>query len=207
MTFGPVFHRRWRPTLESDRSGEGAASTTRAPRVEEGSTMKTLIVCVSVSHGNTKKIAETIGDELGATVLDPEAVDVASLGDYDLVGFGSGIFSMRFHPRLCDFIRTLPTEPRGKAFLFWTSGARAMPFWSYKTPMVRLLESKGFDVVGTFSCRGFDTWLPLQIVGGFNKGRPNEADLAAARSFGASLRPRGRARSARPRSSRNAAGS
>lgn len=150
--------------------------------------MKSLVVCVSVSHGNTMKVARTIGDELGATVLEPEAVEVASLGDYDLVGFGSGIFSMAFHPRLRDFIRNLPNAQHRKAFLFWTSGARELPFWSYKTPMIRLLESKGFEVVGTFSCRGLDTWLPLRIVGGLNKDRPNSDDLASARSFAASLR-------------------
>ncbi|HEY5012237.1 MAG TPA: flavodoxin family protein [Acidimicrobiia bacterium] len=150
--------------------------------------MKSLVVCVSVSHGNTMKVARTIGEELDATVLEPEAVDVASLGDYDLVGFGSGIFSMAFHPRLRDFVRNLPKGQHGKAFLFWTSGGSELPFWSYKAPMIRLLESKGFEVVGTFSCRAFDTWLPLRIVGGINKGRPSSGDLASARSFAASLR-------------------
>jgi flavodoxin len=150
--------------------------------------MKSLLVCVSVSHGNTMKVAQAIGEELGATVLEPEAVEVESLGDYDLVGFGSGIFSMAFHPRLRDFIRNLPEAQHGKAFLFWTSGAGELPFWSYKAPMIRLLESRGFEVVGTFSCRGFDTWLPLRIVGGINKDRPNSGDLASAQSFAASLR-------------------
>jgi flavodoxin len=152
--------------------------------------MKALVVCVSVSHGNTEKVARAIAEELGATVLAPEDVDVASLGEYDLVGFGSGIFSMAFHPRLRDFVRELPVAQRAKAFLFWTSGGAELPFWSYKGPMIRLLESKGFDVVDTFSCRGFDTWLPLRVVGGLNKGRPNPADLAAARSFATSLHGR-----------------
>jgi len=45
-------------------------------------------------------------------------------------------------------------------------------------------------VVDKFSCRGFDTWLPLRLVGGLNKGRPNAADLDAARAFATRLRDR-----------------
>jgi hypothetical protein len=41
----------------------------------------------------------------------------------------------------------------------------------------------GYRVVGTFCCPGFDTWWPLRLVGGLNKGRPNEADLTRAREF------------------------
>ncbi|WP_280471457.1 hypothetical protein [Nocardia cyriacigeorgica] len=51
-------------------------------------------------------------------------------------------------------------------------------------------KQKGFDVVDTFTCRGFDTWLPLRIVGGIQKGHPDEDDLLAARTFAADLRAR-----------------
>jgi flavodoxin len=147
--------------------------------------MKTLIVCVSVSHGNTRKIASAMADVLGAEVVEPEDVDVATLGEYDLVGFGSGIFGMAFHPRLRTFVTSLPTAKRGKAFVFATSGGPELPFWQYTRPMVALLETKGLEVVGTFRCRGFDTWLPLRLVGGLNKHHPNDADLAAAAAFAA----------------------
>lgn len=150
--------------------------------------MKTLIACVSVSHGNTAKVASAMADVLDGVVVDPDAVAVPTLRDYDLVGFGSGIFGMAYHPRLRDFIRQLPPEKRTKAFLFATSGGPELPFWRYTRPMVQLLESKGFDVIGTFRCRGLDTWLPLRLVGGINKGRPNAADLDAARAFAAGLR-------------------
>ncbi|HTN78123.1 MAG TPA: flavodoxin family protein [Acidimicrobiales bacterium] len=150
--------------------------------------MRNLVVCVSVSHGNTKKIASAMADVLGAPVVEPEEVDVATLGGYDLVGFGSGIFAMAFHPRLQTFVASLPTAKRGKAFLFATSGGPELPVWPYTRPMVARLETKGFEVVGTFRCRGLDTWLPLRLIGGLNKGHPNDADLAAASSFAAGLR-------------------
>ncbi|MDJ0346504.1 hypothetical protein QMK19_39650 [Streptomyces sp. H10-C2] len=69
--------------------------------------------------------------------------------------------------------------------MFTTSGFR--PF---TRPLVRLLEQKGFEVVDTFSCRAFDTWLPFKLVGGINKGRPNATDLEAARTFAEGLRTR-----------------
>jgi hypothetical protein len=128
-------------------------------------------------------------------VVEPENVTFAQLRDYDMLGFGSGIFAMAFHTRLRAFIRELPTDMRAKAFLFATSGGPELPLLRYTSPMVHLLESKGLDVVGTFRCRGYDTWLPLRLVGGINKGRPNAGDLDAARSFAADLADRARARS------------
>jgi hypothetical protein len=38
-------------------------------------------------------------------------------------------------------------------------------------------------VLDSFSCRGLDIWLPLRLIGGLNKSRPNDDDLAEARSF------------------------
>ncbi|MGW4534216.1 flavodoxin family protein [Nocardia sp. NPDC004340] len=144
--------------------------------------MKTLIVCVSVSHGNTRRVAEAMGEVLGARVVEPEEVSPADLAEYDLVGFGSGIFSMAFHPRLWEFTRSLPEGRQGRAFVFATSG-----FPAVMAPMTRLLGRKGFEVVDTFSVRAFDTFAPLKLVGGIHKGRPDAADLAAARAFAAGL--------------------
>lgn len=147
--------------------------------------MKTLIVCVSVSHGNTRRVAEAMGEVLEATIMEPEQVRVSDLAEYDLVGFGSGIFNQRFHPRLRNFVRALPKASRGKAFVYATSG-----FPPQLWPMERLARRSGFEVVDTFSVRAFDTWAPLRLVGGINKGKPDAADLEAAREFAAGLRAR-----------------
>ncbi|RLV04473.1 flavodoxin [Streptomyces griseocarneus] len=152
--------------------------------------MRVVIVCASVSHGNTKRVADVMGQALGASVVDPGDVDMAELATCDLVGFGSGIFSGRFHPRLREFVESLPTGERRRAFVFATSGLPEVPFRPFTRPLVRLLERKGFDVRDTFSCRAFDTWLPFKLVGGINKGRPGATDLAAARVFAEGLRDR-----------------
>ncbi|MGG2464242.1 flavodoxin family protein [Streptomyces sp. RGM 3693] len=156
--------------------------------------MKAIIVCTSVSHGNTKRIADVMGQALDAPVVAPEQVDIAELSTCDLVGFGSGIFTGNFHPRLRQFVQSLPNgEQQGRqrrAFVFATSGLPEVRFRPFTRPLVRLLGQKGFQTADTFSCRGFDTWLPFKLVGGINRARPNATDLEAARTFAEGLRAR-----------------
>lgn len=152
--------------------------------------IKTIIVCKSVSHGNTKKVADVIGEALEARVVDPADIDAVELSSYDLVGFGSGVYNMNFYRELRAFVGSLPDDQRRNAFVFNTSGFPEPPFRRYKRNFARLLEQKGFELVDTFSCFGFDTFLPLMIVGGVRKGRPNAADLGAARRFAERLRAR-----------------
>ncbi|MBC7299573.1 MAG: flavodoxin family protein [Nocardia sp.] len=150
--------------------------------------MKVILVCKSVSHGNTQRVAETMNEVLGGRVLAPADIDPAELADCDLVGFGSGIYTMDFHPQLRDFIAALPTGHRGKAFIFRTSGFPEPPFRRYVTTLTRSIEQKGFEVIDAFDCRGLDTVLPLRLVGGIRKGHPDAADLTAARVFAEKLR-------------------
>ncbi|MFC6010313.1 flavodoxin family protein [Nocardia lasii] len=152
--------------------------------------MKTLLVCKSVSHGNTRRIADTIGQVLDARVVDPSEIAPTDLTDYNLVGFGSGIYYMNFHPDLRRFIAALPPRPHGKAFHFRTSGTPEPPMLRYATTLSRRLEQKGFQVLDTFDCRGHDTWLPLRLIGGISKGHPDATDISAASAFATALRTR-----------------
>ncbi|MFF1338103.1 flavodoxin family protein [Streptomyces sp. NPDC058290] len=149
--------------------------------------MKAVIVCASVSHGNTRRVADSMAQVLGAKVVSPEQADLAELADADLLGFGSGVFYGRLHPRLTEFVKALPAG-RGRAFVFATSGLPELPPAPYARSLVWLLEGKGFEVDGRFLCRAFDTWTPFKLVGGINKQRPNAADLAAAQAFAERLR-------------------
>ncbi|MFI5977308.1 flavodoxin family protein [Streptomyces sp. NPDC051452] len=149
--------------------------------------MKAVIVCASVSHGNTRRVADSMARILGAKVVSPEEADLAELAGADLVGFGSGVFYSRLHPRLTNFVKALPSGG-GQAFVFATSGLPEIPLAPFTRPVVQSLEGKGFEVKGSFSCRAFDTWTPFKLVGGINKERPNAWDLAAARVFAERLR-------------------
>ena len=41
----------------------------------------------------------------------------------------------------------------------------------------------GCAVLGTFGCKGYDTFGPFKLVGGLAKGRPDEGDLTAPAAF------------------------
>ncbi|MFE3873979.1 flavodoxin family protein [Kitasatospora sp. NPDC059146] len=155
--------------------------------------MKAVIVCVSVSHGNTRRIAEAIARPLAAPVVAPEELDPADLTGYDLVGFGSGVFTGRLHPRLRRFVSAVPSaapsaEHPCRAFVFATSGLPEPGFRPFTRPAERALAAKGFRIVDGFTARGHDTWLPFRLVGGINKHRPDSRDLAAAHAFAERLR-------------------
>jgi flavodoxin len=146
--------------------------------------MKTLIVCVSEHHGNTKKIAGAMAAVLDAEVSHPDDVNVEALGDYDLIGLGSGIAFGKHYQRLLEFVDALPAL-HAKTFVFSTRGASRGG--SHHAALKSKLEAKGLTVVGEFSCRGFDTYGPMKLIGGIAKGRPNEQDLRDAEQFAKAL--------------------
>ena len=148
--------------------------------------MKTLIICFSYHHKNTAKIAAALAGPLSAEVKAPAEVDVNGLSEYDLVGFGSGIYFGKFAKILLEFADKLPQATAKKAFIFSTSGRQGNGPKFHKQ-LIEKLQSKGYTVVDQFNCAGFDTFGVLKIVGGTNKGRPNEDDLKQAETFAKNL--------------------
>jgi flavodoxin len=154
--------------------------------------MKAIIIYISVHHGNTERIARVMANTLEAVFLQVRDTDANMLGQYDLIGFGSGIYFGRHHKSLLDFIDKLPTMKHKKAFIFSTSGLRKIPFvHDFDKPLMKKLKRKGFDIIGEFSCRGLDTYRATKLVGGINKGRPNAGDLRQAEDFAESLKNSG----------------
>ena len=148
---------------------------------------KILLICFSAHHGNTRRVADTMAEEIGATVLTPEQVAPAQLDDYSLVGWGSGIYFSRHSDALIRLAKSLPTQPRN-TFIFSTAG---LPFlrWWFHSSLRSTLKSRGCTVAGEFSCRGWDTVGPLAWIGGIDRNHPNEKDMKRARSFVRSLAP------------------
>jgi flavodoxin len=149
--------------------------------------MKTLIICFSYHHKNTEKIASVFAKTLNAEIKTPSEVDHTALSEYDLVGFGSGIVYGKHHKLLLDFADKLPQVTNKKAFIFSTSGQTGNGPKFHKN-LREKLESKGFGIAGEFNCAGFDTFAILKIVGGIQKGHPNEDDLKQAETFAQSLK-------------------
>ena len=146
--------------------------------------MRALIICASVSHGNTSRIAAAIAEVLEAEVVKPQEINVAKLAEYDLIGFGSGIFFGRHHGELFRLVGALPTLNK-RAFVFSTRGAG--PPWVYHQDLRDELRAKGLHIIGEFSAKGWDTYGPLKYIGGINRGRPDEKDLNRAGEFARSL--------------------
>jgi flavodoxin len=150
--------------------------------------LRSLVVVFSYHHNNTEKIANTCAKVLGAEVKTPQQVKPEEIADYDLVGFGSGIYSATFDPSLLDLADRLPQGGKQKVFLFSTYGAPAFianrAFIEKNHQQMReKLEAKGYTVIGEFGCAGWNTNSFLKYFGGLNKGRPDTDDMKNAESF------------------------
>ena len=152
---------------------------------------KSLIVLYSYHHNNTEKIANVIAKVLDAQIKTPQQIDSNELQEYNLIGFGSGIYGAQHHEALLDLADRLPQVTDKKAFIFSTSGTT----WEVDKNHLLLrekLQSKGYMIVDEFTCLGFNTNSFLKLMGGANKGRPNTEDLKHAEEFAHSLKPRAR---------------
>ncbi|KXP14918.1 flavodoxin domain-containing protein [Tsukamurella pseudospumae] len=146
--------------------------------------MSAMLICASTHHGNTRKVADRIGGVLGAAVVTPAEVTAEQIDAADLIGFGSGVYWMSFDPALVELVRSLPVRQRGAAFVYATSGLPETPLRRYTRSLADLLGGRGFRVdPEVYHCRGWDTMGPFGLVGGMNRGRPSDADLAAAEDY------------------------
>ncbi|MCK5475275.1 MAG: flavodoxin family protein [Candidatus Pacebacteria bacterium] len=143
--------------------------------------MKTLIIYTSIHNGNTEKIARTMAEALDAKLVKPNEIKTDELSRYDLIGFGSGIYSGKHHKSLLDLVSKLQGQNNKKAFIFSTRGL--FPISICHKALKKQLSEKGFNITGEFSCKGFDDYGPFKLIGGINKNKPDEKDLDDAKEF------------------------
>ena len=159
--------------------------------------VKSLVVVFSYHHNNTEKIANACANVLGAEVKTPQQVTPEEIAKYDLVGFGSGIYSATFDPSVLDLVDRLPHAEGKNAFLFSTYGAPAFianrEFIEKNHEQIRKkLQAKGYTVIGEFGCAGWNTNSFLHYFGGLNNGRPNAEDLRDAEEFARNVKGKAR---------------
>ena len=151
--------------------------------------MKSLVVVSSYHHKNTEKIANVMARVLDAHVKTPQQTHPEELPEYDLVGFGSGIYDEKHQKTVLELAARLPQVTNGKAFIFSTSGyAERSAVAKAHSPLREKLKSKGYTIVGEFNCAGYNTNSFLRMFGGINKGRPNAEDLKRAEEFALGLK-------------------
>lgn len=152
--------------------------------LKESLPMKYLLVLYSYHHHNTEKVAKIFARVFDAEIKVPQEVKPHELQEYDLIGFGSGIYSAKHDKSLLDLADSLPKVTNKKAFLFSTAGITGKSKASNDHANLReKLEYKGYIIVDEFQCKGFNTNSFLKLFGGMNKGRPNAKDLKKAEDF------------------------
>ena len=155
--------------------------------------MKSLLVLFSYHHNNTEKIANAFAKVLDAQIKTPQQTTPEELSEFDLIGFGSGIYGEKHHQVLLDFADKLPQVTNRKAFIFSTCGGPAIGMTEEAvaknhSSLREKLRSKGYVIVDEFSCAGLNTNSFLKLFGGINKGRPNAEDLKHAEEFALNLK-------------------
>ena len=145
--------------------------------------MKAAIIYHSEHHGNTKKLLDAMAMQKDITLISADGCGELELAEYDLIGFASGIYYQKFHESV---LRAAEQQflAGASVFLIYTYGVKRD---SYPTAIREIVERRGAKVIGTYCCPGYDTFGPFKLVGGIDKGRPNEEDIAGAVNFYQSL--------------------
>ena len=147
--------------------------------------MKTLIVYASTHHGNTEKVARAMAAAIGADLTDILKDGSPDAGGYDLVGLASGVYFHSFHKRVQEFAQGAAFRPGQKVFLASTCG---VGYRDYGKGLGKALARQGVRVLGSFQCRGYDTYAIFGKLGGIAKGHPDGKDLARAEQFAREMR-------------------
>ena len=140
--------------------------------------MKVAIAYYSQHHGNTKKLLDAIKNLGDVKLINVVECKEADLSVYDIIGFASGIYFAKFSKAVTKFAKNnLPDKKL--VFLIYTYGVKR----DYTKGMKRIIEEKSCRLLGSYGCRGFDTFGPLKLIGGIAKGHPDENDLKGAIEF------------------------
>lgn len=154
--------------------------------------IESLIILYSYHHHNTEKVAKVFAKALGADIKWPKHIDPEKLQEYDLIGFGSGIYSSKHHESILELADKLPQVTEKKAFIFSTCGTpvaiggqKTLDDYAIKCHSLlrEKLKAKGYVIMDEFICAGWNTNSFIKLFGGINKGRPNVDDLKNAEEF------------------------
>lgn len=147
--------------------------------------MKSLIVYCSEYKNNTEKIARIFAEKTDCDLISIRDVSDINIENYNLIGFGSGVYREILSPKLFKLVDKLNLKSKN-VFVFSTNGV-GMKF--YNNSLIKLLESKGAINKGSFACKGnfiardFSNKRIFNIMGRLSQGHPNNRDYKKAEKF------------------------
>lgn len=124
--------------------------------------------------GNTKKIADSIAEEIHAKAEQVSNAIIKSTSDYFFLG--SGCYGGKPSPVMMKFIKSNDFSGK-KIGLFGTSGSGK---GSELIEMKTSLEEKGAKIQGTFSCKGKTFFL-------INRKHPSTDEMNQAKQYARNL--------------------
>ena len=133
---------------------------------------KICIIYDSKHNMNTEKLVlslkETYND---VDIIKVNNFDISTINNYQKVGLASGIYWGKFSKNIEDLLNKILDSDIKNLFFIYTSGVGKV---RYEKKLIKRLEEKSKICLGIFSCKGFDNYGPFKLIGGINKGKPNE---------------------------------
>jgi flavorubredoxin len=144
---------------------------------------KKAIIYTSYHHHNTVNLLKDATNEFEYdwyNLLRDKDVKIP-LSNYKTIIFASGIYYGRMHKVMVNFLLNHKEELENKKVLaIITSGKGAKGYAKRVKSHFKNLNVSNIEV---FSCLAFDTYGPLKLIGGVNKGRPNYDDVNNLKEF------------------------
>lgn len=141
--------------------------------------MKTAIIYASMHHENTKKLVDAIAKDESIDTVNSLKIKEFDLESYDLIGFASGVAYGRYYPQILQFMED--NLPSGKKTFFIHTGGS--PKENQNSATMAVADKKQCEYLGTYFCKGFDTYGPFKLIGGIAKGHPDAEEIDGAVNF------------------------
>ena len=134
---------------------------------------KICIVYDSMHNMNTEKLVLSLKENYNdVDIIKVNNFDINAIDNYPKIGLASGIYWGRFSKNIEELLDKILDSDVKNLFFIYTSGIGKV---RYEKKLIKRLEEK--NKIWIFSCKGFDKYGPFKLIGGINKGKPNEKDI------------------------------
>ena len=147
--------------------------------------MRSLVIYYSTYKNHTEHIAELFTEIMSADIINLKMAKDINVDNYDLIGFGSGIYKESMAQQIFNCVEQLNIRNKD-TFVFSTSGA-GMKYYNNK--LIKQLEAKGASCKGSFACKGsfvsrdFNDNKMFEFMSKFAIGHPDDKDFRKAEDF------------------------